>query len=221
MKNRPIVFILILLALLVTACSPATPTPIWNSSASGDTSCEKIQKAGKIVFGTSADYAPYEYYDANFQLTGYDPALARSMASQLGIQVELKDYAFEGLGTALKNGDIDAAIAAISVTADRETQVDFSDVYFYNLDAVLARSGSGIKITAPDQLTAYQVGVQRGTTYKSYLQKTFVEPGLMPASNVLQYQKVDEAVRDLKESRNDLVLLGQLPAQQYVTAGGC
>ena len=80
-------------------------------------------------------------------MTGYDPALARSMASQLGIQVELKDYAFEGLGTALKNGDIDAAIAAISVTADRETQVDFSDVYFYNQDAVLARSGSGIKIT--------------------------------------------------------------------------
>ena len=64
------------------------------------------------------------------------------------------------------------------------------------------------------------MGVQRGTTYESYMLKTFVEPGLMPASNVLQYQKVDEAVRDLKENRNDLVLLGQLPAQQYVTAGG-
>ena len=214
MKSRYLVFALLLLALLAAACGQprlGTSDPTW----------DRIKSTGKIVIGTSADYKPFEFYNANYAFDGFDMAIARDLGTRLGLQVEIKDYAFQGLPAALQVGDVDAAIAAISVTGDRQALVDFSDVYFSDQDAVLARQGSGYaQITTPQQLAAYRVGVQRGTTYEGWMMKNLVQPGLMPAANLLQYEKVDDAVRDLKENRNDLVLMGALPSKQYVTAGG-
>ena len=42
---------------------PATEPP----ATSGDPVWDRVQAAGKIVFGTSADYPPFEYYDVNIQ----------------------------------------------------------------------------------------------------------------------------------------------------------
>jgi ABC-type amino acid transport substrate-binding protein len=216
MKSPRMFFVVLLIALLAAACAPTAP------KGSGDATWDRIQSTGKIVIGTSADYKPFEYYDANNNNTmdGFDVAIARDLGTRLGLQVELKDYAFEGLPAALQVTDIDAAIAAISVTSEREATTDFSDVYYSEQDGVLARQGSGVKVTTPQQLTTYRVGVQRGTTYAAWMKKTLVDPGLMPATNMLEYAKPDDAVRDLKENRNDLVLLGLTPAKDYVTAGG-
>ena len=231
MKLRPIFFIFMLVVLLASACGPTTtptavqpataPAPTESATGSGDPTWDRILDSGKIIFGTSADYSPYEYYDDLGNLDGFDMAIARELAMRLGLQIEIKDYAFEGLPIGMQTGDIDVAIAAISVTAERQTQVDFSNVYLSGTDAVLARQGSGIpKITSATQLASYRVGVQRGTTYEKYMQQYLVEPGYMPAANLLQYEKPEHAVRDLKANYNDLVLMGAVPAQEYVAAGG-
>jgi ABC-type amino acid transport substrate-binding protein len=181
---------------------------------------DRVTSSGKIVFGTSADYKPFEYYDSNYQIVGFDPSIARELSSRLGLQVQLVDIPFEGLNAALQTGQIDAAIAAISVTPERQTYLDFSNVYYTSQDAVLARQGSGIKITTPVQLAPYRVGVQRGTTYESYLQKTLIDTGLMPVNNLFVYEKPEHAVRDLKAGRLDLVLMGRIPAEEYLLEGG-
>ena len=235
MKYRPVFLIIVLVALLAAACGPsptptavppaATPIPLPTATAtpsgSGDPTWDRIQSTGKIVFGVSPDYKPYEFYNSELKIDGYDPAIARDLGARLGLQVELKDYAFEGLGTALQTGNIDAAISAISVTSNRQVVVDFTDVYFTDQAAALARQGSGIaKLTTPVELAAYRVGVEGGTVYAAYIQKMLVDPGIMPATNLLQYANVDDAVRDLKENRSDLVLMGAIPANEYVSGGG-
>ncbi len=125
----------------------ATPTAMVVGAAETDEEAgvivfedpwERIQATGKMIVGTSADYAPFESYDDDFQIVGFDPALLDAIAVNMGVEVELKDFAFDGLGAALQVGQIDAAIAAISVTEEREQQVDFSHVYYVSQDAVLA-----------------------------------------------------------------------------------
>lgn len=205
-----------------TAVPPtAVPAPTQTPASSQDPVWDRIQSSGKIVFGTSADYQPFEYYDSNYQITGFDPAIALELGRRLGVQVEFKDIPFEALFTSLEIGQVDSAIAAISVTTERQQVVDFTNVYYTSQDAVLARQGSGIaKITTPVQLAQYRVGVQRGTTYEAWVQKNLVEPGLMPAANLLAYEKPEHAVRDLKDNRNDVVLMGSIPAQEYLLSGG-
>jgi polar amino acid transport system substrate-binding protein len=82
-----------------------------------------------MVIGTSADYPPFEYRAPSFTIDGFDAALMREIARRLGVSVELHDYAFDGLLDGVQLGQIDGAIAAISVTDERSQQVDFSRTY--------------------------------------------------------------------------------------------
>ncbi|KPK07670.1 MAG: hypothetical protein AMJ56_13060 [Anaerolineae bacterium SG8_19] len=74
-------------------------TPAFTPS-SPDTSVDpvwaKIQESGTIVVGTSADYPPFEYYTKDFQLDGFDIALMQEIGQVLGLNIELKDMAFDG-----------------------------------------------------------------------------------------------------------------------------
>ena len=77
----------------------------------------RVQDAGKIVIGTSADYEPFEFYNSNFALDGFDIALMQELAKRMGVEVEFKDFAFDGLLDALELGQVDAAIGAVKAAA--------------------------------------------------------------------------------------------------------
>jgi len=236
MKVKITILMLALFVVLVSACSSSTPTPAptaeptaeptgttapTETATSGDPVWDRVQAAGKIVFGTSADYQPFEYYDESYEIIGFDAALARELGARLGLQVDLVDIAFEGLPAALQIGQVDAAIAAISVTPERQVSLDFTNVYYSGKDAILAREVSGIpEIITPAQMAQYRVAAQRGSIYATWVQQTLIDSGLMPQTNLLLYDKAGEAVRDLRENRNDLVILDELAAEEYILAGG-
>ena len=203
-----------------TAASP-TATPIPPTVPTASDPWERIRTSGKIVAGTSMDYPPFAFYNDAFQPEGFDVALIREIAQVLGVQVELKDMAFDGLAGALQMQQIDLAIAAISVTPEREGTFDFSNVYFVSDDAILANQNLNItSITSVAQMAPYRVGVQRSSVYERWLQEALVAPGLMPAENLLIYQQATQAVDDVRNGRIDLVVLDAPPAQTAVLAGG-
>jgi polar amino acid transport system substrate-binding protein len=201
----------------VTVPVEVTDTPTIESGV--DDSWARIQAAGKIVVGTSADYPPFESYTGQLQVDGFDIALMDEIGRRLGIQVEYRDFAFDGLGAALQVGQFDAAIAAISVTPEREAVVDFSNIYFVGEDAILARGDSGANIGSATDLAAYKVGVQRNSVYQAWVQETLVDSGQMPADHLLAYERAEDAVRDLGEQRVDLVILDAQPAVAATSAG--
>ena len=204
-----------------TAASTGTPTPTQTPATSGDPVWDRVMESGKIVFGTSADYQPFEYYDADYEIIGFDAALARNLGERLALDVELVDIAFEGLPAALQNGQIDAAIAAISITPERQAIMDFTNVYYTGQDAILARQNSGIPtIVSSAQLAQFRVGVQRGSVYATWVQRNLVDRGLMSQRDLLLYDRAEEAVRDLRERRNDLVILDELAADEFLLGGG-
>lgn len=217
---------LMLLALLVAACGgsqeqpTATPAPTQTTApATGDV-WANVQQAGKIVVGTSADYPPFAFYNDKFQLDGFDIALMNAIGEKLGVQVEFNDFAFDGLGGALQMGQIDAAIAAISVTPERQEQVDFSNVYYVGADALLVAADSPLtSLTIDDDLTDLRLAVQAGTVYETFARDSLVEPGLMPERNLLVYTDIEQAVNDLQRRRVDAVLLDRQPALAFEASG--
>jgi polar amino acid transport system substrate-binding protein len=202
-----------------TAMPPAVVATATSEGAVDD-SWERVQAAGKIVVGTAANYPPFEYYVEDLRIDGFDIALMDEIGRRLGVQVDYRDFAFDGLGGALQLGQIDVAIAAISVVAERESYVDFTNVYFVGEDAALAREDSTITLSSVDDLAQYKVGVERGSVYESWLQTELVDTGKMPAGNLLAYEKAGDAVRDLTQERLDLVVLDLQPAEVAVAAGG-
>ena len=105
-------------AVLLSACRVLGPTPEPTPTPvpAPEQAWERIQERGKMVVGTSADYPPFAYYNRLYRMDGFDPALIQAIGQKLGVQVEIRDYAFDGLFNALQLGEIDLAIAAITVT---------------------------------------------------------------------------------------------------------
>jgi len=135
--------------------------PAGAHAASQDDSWQKVKEAGVLRVGTSADYPPFEYYNDQFKLDGFDVALIDAIGEKLGVKVDLNDFAFDGLPTAVAIGQADVAIAALSVTPDRQAIADFSNVYYVGDDAVLSRpEADPEKIKDAAALANVRLGVQ-------------------------------------------------------------
>jgi ABC-type amino acid transport substrate-binding protein len=184
-----------------------------NQPPQGDNSWSKVESAGVLNVGTSSGYPPYEYYSEDRILQGFDIALINSIGQKLGLRINIQDFAFDGLGSALQVGQIDTAIAAISVTDERAAQVNFSNVYFVGSDGILARAGSPItSVTTIQDLANKRIGVERGTIYENWVQKELVDKGLITADQMFVYAQAKDAVNDLSLDRLDLVLMDLRPA---------
>jgi ABC-type amino acid transport substrate-binding protein len=157
-KHHRDLFVIVLFTLLLAACGSPTPEPLPTLTpqppkpvgtmvptverpGAADDSWRKVQQAGVLRVGTSADYPPFEYDNDEFQLDGFDIALIQAIGQQLGLKVELNDFAFDGLPTAVAIDQLDVAIGALSVTPARQAIADFSNVYYASDDAVLSTPG--------------------------------------------------------------------------------
>ena len=208
------------LILLFGGGSTAAPAPPPTEVPPPE-ACSVYETTGIILAGTSGDYPPFEFYGEDYRLTGFDVELMTAIAEKMGKQVDIADMAFDGLGTALQIGQIDVAIAAISVTEERRQQAVFSDVYLVSQAGVLAKDDSTFgELTSPVQLADKRTGVQTASVFEGWIQNTLVGPGLMPAANVFSYPRIDQAVEDLRQGRLDVVLLDYAPALDYVSQGG-
>ena len=235
MFNKRIGKISILAAIALaslTACRTTTPIPastvVPSTATTGAATSapapadewSRIQAAGRIVVGTAPDYAPFAYYDGAFQLDGFDIALMREIGRCLGVQVEFSDFAFDGLIGALQLEQIDVAIAAISTTPERQAVVAFSTVYYTGEDAFLAHQDSTVSTRSVADVTSQRIGVEHGTVHETWLENNLVGTGQMPSGNLFSYARSEDAVKDLREQRVDLVMLDYIPAQSFVNAGG-
>jgi polar amino acid transport system substrate-binding protein len=206
-----------LAGLVLAACIPGAatePAPVGSDAA-----CAQIDATGKIVVGTSPNYQPFEYYDGRFTLTGFDIAVMQAIAEDMGVAVTFQDYAFDGLNGALQLGEINAAIAAIAITPEREAVVDFSSPYYYGRGSAVAQTASGLAITTTANFAGLRVGVERGSVYDSWAEKNLVLTGIIPEQNLFRYEKAEHAVGDLQKSRLDVVLLDEAAAQDAAAGG--
>ncbi|OGO32795.1 MAG: hypothetical protein A2Z16_03700 [Chloroflexi bacterium RBG_16_54_18] len=231
-KTQPLYFLILILAVVITSCSPAASEPTQvppdtqappmvesPTSALAD-DWAAVQASGVLRVGTAADYPPFSFFDSTGQMDGFDIALIVELAKRLGVTPQISDFAFDGLLDAQALNQVDVSIAALSITLDRMNRVDFTNLYFSGVDGILARLDSPItKVDSPADMTGQRIAVQRGTVYEDWVIVNLVDAGIITANQLFSYDKTENAVRDLKESRVDLVLMDLLPAEKAAESG--
>ncbi|HHY57450.1 MAG TPA: amino acid ABC transporter substrate-binding protein [Chloroflexi bacterium] len=218
--------LIVLLALSACTAVPQAAAPAaggeaaGGETASGETAAPaaeggklaEIKAAGKIVVGTSADYAPYESIDENGNFVGFDMDLIRAIGEKLGVEVEIVDMPFDSLIAAVQQGKIDAVIAAMQATAERDQQVDFTIPYRMTKDAFVAAGDSTLVIEKPEDAAGKRIGAQTGTVQEGWIQKNLVDAGLTPADMVFSYERADQAALDVANGRIELLLMDAEPS---------
>lgn len=180
-----------------------------NTSNSGSQSqtMERIKKNGKLVLGTSADYPPYEFHksvDGKDEIVGFDVEVAKQIAKDMGVKLEIKDMKFDGLLAALDQGNVDIVAAGMTPTEERKKNVDFSKVYYRAVQTVIVKASDKDKVKSIDDLKGKRVGVQKGAIQEEIAKKQ------MPNSEAVALGKISDLVLALKNNRVDAVIV-ELP----------
>lgn len=101
--------------------------------------------------GMECGYAPYNWTqgddsngavsiaDSSDYANGYDVMMAKYLAEEMGVEVEIKKIDWDSLPVAVQSGNIDAVIAGQSITSERLETVDFTTPYYYASVVALTR----------------------------------------------------------------------------------
>lgn len=165
---------------------------------------EDIKAKGKLVVGTSADYPPYEFHamtDGKDEIVGFDIDIAKEVAKDLGVELEVKDMDFDGLLVALQAGKVDMVFAGMTPTDERKENADFSDIYYTATHRFILRSGEEGSVKSFDDLKDKKIGVQKGSIQEGIAKDNF------DAANIKSLAKVTDLVLDLKNKKVDAILI--------------
>ncbi|MFW6041232.1 MAG: basic amino acid ABC transporter substrate-binding protein [Thermoplasmatota archaeon] len=167
-----------------------------------------VEEDEVIVVGTSADFPPFEYIDEDTgDIIGFDIDLIKAILEDQGYEVEIKDMDFGTLIPSLEEGEIDVIAAAMTITAEREERVDFSDPYYEADQSILIREGDDIVIESIEDLAGLRVGAQTGTTGADVVQDELIDTGLIDEDDFSSYDRYTFAVSDLVNNRIDAVVI--------------
>jgi polar amino acid transport system substrate-binding protein len=165
-----------------------------------------------IIVGTSADWPPFEWVDANGNYVGFDMDLMRLIAALHGYQIEIQDIGFDALIPALEAGRIDIAAAGMTITAGRAERVDFSAPYWSADQGVLVKEDSELNLATALSL-GHKVGAQLGTTQAEWLEEAVAAGADI---TVELYERNELGIMDLVAGRID-VFVADTPVARTFT----
>ena len=193
-----------------TSSAASTSSTSASASASASTEGEEATTTeGTLVMGTNATFPPYEYYEGD-KIVGIDAEVAQAIGDKLGMDVTIEDMDFTSLITAVQTGKVDMVMAGMTVTPDREENVNFSDSYAKGIQSIIVTEDS--EIASPDDLEGHKIGVQESTTGHIYCADKYGE------DNVISYTAGANAVEALKAGKVDAVVIDNEPAKAFVEA---
>ncbi len=121
---------------------------------------------------------------------------------------------FDSIIESVKSGKADIALAGMTVTPEREEEVNFTESYATGVQVIIVPEGSAI--TSADDLFAegamHTIGVQRNTTGDLYTTWDLEDEGL---ATIDRYSKGADAVQALITGKVDCVVIDNEPAKAF------
>lgn len=196
-----------------SSSSSSEATSSSASSTSGDKLAE-IKQKGVLVVGLSADYPPLEFtakINGKTEYVGVDVSIAKAIAKDLGVKLEIKNMSFDSLLVAMETGKVDMVISGMNATAERKQSVDFSHVYYKGGATFLINKKDKAKYKSGNDLKTANIGVQTGTVQATMAKNSFPDATVKPLSNL------SNLVLALKSGKTNAVLMDALIAKAYAS----
>lgn len=211
MKKFLALMLAMLMALSLVACGGGNNAADDNNANDGDDAAMT-----KLVLGTSADYAPFEfmYPDESGEMVygGIDVSVAQYIADEMGVELQVENMGFDYLLTSLDKGDFDIVLAAMEATPDRLENADFSDPYYTDVPpAILVKADKADQYKTLADFNGKSIGAQTATTKLDMVNE-------MEGVNPVALQSVLDLVNELVYDKVDAILVDGGVAKQYAEA---
>ncbi len=163
-------------------------TGCGNSSDSSSADGKDGEKKDVLRVGMECAYAPFNWTQESEEVSngekalpiygmsnyayGYDVMMAKKLADQMGMDVEIHKVEWDSIGMGLDSGEYDCIIAGMGKTEEREQAYSFTDTYYYRDICLTVKKGSGLEgITKLSDFAGKNVTVttQLGTAWVDLL----------------------------------------------------
>lgn len=188
----------------MVACGGGTEKSESGANSGEKTMLSQIKEKGELVVGLSADYSPYEFHtmiDGKDTIVGFDVEIAKEIAKDLGVKLNIKEMKFDSLLTALPAGQIDMIISGMNPDPKREKVVDFSEIYYKANHGVLVKKEDLNKYKSIDDLKNINLGAQIGSTQADIIKNTIKGEKVKLLSNV------NNLILELKAGKIDALVV--------------
>ena len=186
-----------------------------NNNSAADNNGGTEEKT-KLIVGTSADYAPYEFHtmdNGKDVIVGADIDMINNIAEEMNVDIEIKDISFDVLLNELQNGTIDIVIAGMSADEDRLAQADASDIYYdAAYQRVVVRAEDADKYHTFEDFKGAKVGMQAGTVQIGIAEE------YMPDCDPLILQAVPDIFNNLINGKCDAALVDGPVGDGYIAS---
>ncbi len=192
--------------------------------------------ADKIKIGTEGAYPPWNSKDASGKLIGFEVELAYTLCRYIGQQCEIVEQDWDGMIPALIMRKFDAIMAGMSITAERQKAISFSQGYADEVASLAVMKGSdleGLDTSEGINLTLGGSGVKKTLktltgalagktvcTQTATIHQNFLESGDVGKINLRTYKTQDEVNLDLASGRCDVALAAAVAFTDYAEKSG-
>lgn len=188
-------FLAALLALPLALCF------CLSASAAEKSVMDKIIDRGVMRVGLSS-FVPWAMQDKNGEYIGFEVDVARRLASDLGVKLELVPTKFAGIIPALLADKFDIIIGSMSVTPERNLKGNFSIPYDYATIEAVANKEKTADLKFPEDYNKPEVviAVRSGST------PALVAKRMFPKATIRQFDDEAPAVQDVISGRSHMML---------------
>lgn len=210
MKKMIAMLLALVMALSLAACGEKA------NDGNNDNDTDNDTAKTELVLGTSADYAPFEfmYPDDSGEMVygGIDVSVAKYIADEMGLTLDVENMGFDYLLTSLDKGDFDIVLAAMEAAPDRLENADFSDPYYTDVPpAILVKADKADQYKTLADFNGKSVGAQTATTKLDMVNEM---EGVTPVA----LQSVLDLVNELVYDKVDAILVDGGVAKEYAAS---
>ncbi|MGO2009569.1 glutamine ABC transporter substrate-binding protein GlnH [Vreelandella alkaliphila] len=167
--------------------------------------------ADKLVVATDTAFVPFEFAQDG-EYVGFDIDMWTMIAEELELDSELRPMDFNGIIPGLQTGQLDVALAGITIREDRAEVIDFSDGYYESGFRIMVPIDSDIE--SAEDLAGKMLAVRTGTSAADYARENFTDTELR------QFPNIDNAYLELRTGRVDAAMHDTPNVLYYIATAG-
>lgn len=152
------------------ATATATATTPAQTFAAG-TTMARLQEAGEITMGVKFEVPPFGFKNTQTgEVEGFDIDVAKAIAADLGAEPKFIEALSDNRIPFLKDGTADLILSTMTINAERDEEIDFSDPYFIAQGRILVKKDN-TEINGVEDLAGKEVCTALGSTYEATLKR--------------------------------------------------
>jgi polar amino acid transport system substrate-binding protein len=182
---------------LVAAATACTPMPAGGGGVA-DSALRHVLATNTLKVATCLSFAPFGFNNAQGQPDGYDVDIAKELAKETGVKLEIVDTTSSNRIPNLQTNKVDVVFCNFTRTLERAKEIAFTDPYVVATEGLLVRSGSGV--TSLESMKGRSVAVVKGSTNADVLRTRGIDV------KVAEFDSSQSAVLAVKQGQADAMV---------------